>query len=221
MKKVLTVVLLVAAFYSCKKSADTTTQSSIQPLTAGNSWTYAFATGKDSITPKRDTFTLKVLSYDSTYDGYKYKILSDTSRKYNFLYRSVGDTDFRRGLFSTIKTVTIPDLLEPYYIENASVGSKWVFPISISTVVNGIPVSIQAQNNYAIVSLSDSMKVNNTTYYNVSHISLNITGNGNATLGGGDFYYAKGYGALSYVFSVKYLGVGIYQSQTLLSSHIQ
>jgi len=220
MKKVLTVVLLVAAFCSCKKSTDTITPS-IQPLTAGNSWTYAFATGKDAITPKRDTFTLKVLGYDSTYGGSTYKILSDSARKYNFLYRSLGDTDYRRGLFSTIKTVSIPDLLEPYYIENAGVGSKWVFPISISTTVNGIPISIQAQNNYTIVSLSDTMKVNNTTYNNVSHINLNITGNGNTSLGGGDFYYAKGYGALSYVFSVNYLGVGIYQSQTLLSSHIQ
>lgn len=222
MKKVLTVVLLAAAFCSCKKSTNATVPPNIEPLTQGNYWKYAFATGTDSGTSKKDTFTLKVLSYDSLVpsQGVSYKVLSDSTRKYNFLYRSVGDTDYRRGLFSTITVVAIPDLEEPYYVENSPIGTKWTFPISIT--VAGVPFPIKATNNYAIVSLTDTMTVNKITYTNVTHIQLNITATGtSSSLGGGDFYYAKGYGALKYTFSVNYSGVKIYQSETLLSSYIK
>ncbi len=218
MKKVLTVVLLVAAFCSCKKSTDTTIPSSIEPLTPGNYWRYAFVTGTDSASAKKDTFKLTVLSGDSIIQGHSYKILSDSLKKYNFFYRSVGDTDYRRGLFSTIKGGLIPDIEEPYYLENSPLNTTWKLPISI--VYSGIPIT--ATNNYKIVSYTDTITVAGTKYTNVSHVVLTVLlADGKTQIGGGNFYYSKGYGAISYVFSVSYFGVGIYQSETLLSSHIQ
>ena len=186
-------------------------------LNTGSTWRYAFATGSDSATAQRDTFTLTVLSYDSIIQGNHYKILGDSLNKYNLFFRSVGDTDLRRGLFSTIKGGLIPDIEEKFYIENKPAGTSWALPIDITIAGVG---QVKATNNYSIVSLTDTMSVNNIFYSNVSHVHLNVTAFG-GSVGGGDFYYAQGYGALKYVFSVNYFGVKVYQSETLLSSHLK
>ena len=186
-------------------------------LNTGSNWRYAFATGTDSATAQRDTFTLTVLSYDSIIQGNHYKILGDSLNKYNLFFRSVGDTDFRRGLFSTIKGGLIPDIEEKFYIENKPVGASWVLPIDITIAGVG---KVNATNNYSIASLTDTLTINNIFYSNVSHVHLNVTAFG-GTVGGGDFYYAQGFGALKYVFSVNYFGVKVYQSETLLSSHLK
>ncbi|MEI6185120.1 MAG: hypothetical protein WCP65_06280 [Bacteroidota bacterium] len=186
-------------------------------LNTGSNWRYAFATGSDSATAQKDTFTLTVLSYDSIIQGNHYKILGDSLQKYNLFYRSVGDTDYRRGLFSTIKGGLIPDIEEPFFLENTKVGTSWSLPINFSLTPT---FQVNATNNYSILSLTDTLTVNNIFYSNVSHVQIIVKAFG-LSVGGGDFYYAQGYGALKYVFSVNYSGVKVYQSETLLSSHLK
>ena len=226
MKKVLTVVLLAAVFCSCQKSSnstnptstDTLATKSFEQLNAGTYWKYAFRTGTDSSTAKSDTVKLTVLSADSTVGAHTYKVISDSLKKYNFFYRNVADSEFRRGLFTSVPGHIIPDIEEKYFINNVSVGLSWVLPISIPYSGTNFVVN----NSYQVISLNDSLTVAEKTYQHVAHVHLNILLN-TTSIGSGDFYYARGYGSIKYQLSVSFAlaGLNFYQSQVLLDSQIK
>ena len=232
MKKVLTVVLLVAAFCSCKKSSnststptntDTLATKSFEQLTPGAYWKFAFRTGTDSLHATADTVKLTVLNADSIVNvngiNLSYKVISDSTKSYNFLYRSVADSEYRRGLFTKLIGYGIPDIEEKYFIESSSVGTSWSMPIPFT---GSLAFLKGVTNNYQLMSLNDSLAVAGKTYQHVAHVHLDILMNATTVIGVGDFYYARGYGSIKYALNVSFSGfISFYQSQVLLDSQIK
>ena len=226
MKKVLTVVLLAAVFCSCQKSSnstnptstDTLATKSFEQLAPGAYWKYAFRTGTDSASATLDTVKLTVQKSDSLYGGYTYNLISDSLKKYNFLYRNVGDSEYRRGLFTNVPNHLIPDIEEKYFVDSVSVGTSWSQPIPLT--ISGIKLNIT--NNYSLISLNDNVTVAGKIYKHVAHVHLNIILNNTTSVGNGDFYYARGFGSIQYSLTVSIPSiVGFYQSQVLLDSQIK
>ncbi|MFP5040603.1 hypothetical protein [Parasediminibacterium sp. JCM 36343] len=231
MKNVLMIALLVSAMSSCKKStSDATTPTPIDTLAtkpfiqlnAGSYWKFAHLSGTDSASASKDTFKLTVQNADTLINTYSYKMLSDSAKKYVFYYRTVADSNFRRGLFTNIGGGVIPDLEEKYLVNSVVVGGIWSQAFSFK-VVTPYPATVSAVNNYTIKSLDDTLTVAGKLYSHVAkvHLDMNIISPLTALAGTGDFYYARGIGPIKYTLSVNFLTAQVYENAALLSYYVK
>ena len=226
MKRLLTVVLCVLALASCKKSTSTTPTNPYFPITIGNFWKY---TKIDATVADTSSYIVTVLSNDSTINIYNsdssiktpthYKVLSDTSKKHVYLYRSNSDSSFRRGIFANLKG--IPDVEEKYFVKNIRVGGSWNDTAFATLFNQKVPIVFK----HTISSLDTSITVASKSYTKVVHITLDLISTSpflSGRVGGGDFYYAEGIGQIQYNFivSIPLAGIDINQSEQLKDYHI-
>ncbi len=228
MKRLLTVGLCVLVLASCKKSTSSTPSNPYFPITTGNFWKYTKvdATVTDSVS----SYTVTVLSNDSIINVYNadssiktpthYKVLSDTSKKHVYLYRSNADSSFRRGIFANLKG--IPDVEEKYYVKNIPVGGSWNDTAVTTLFNNKVPIVFK----HTISSLDTSITVSGKVYTKVAHVALDLISPppyNFGRVGGGDFYYAEGIGSIQYSFvvSIPLASININQTERITEYSIK
>jgi hypothetical protein len=225
MKRLLTVGLCILVLASCKKSTSSTSSAPANPyfpITTNNYWTY---TKTDLTTSPASTtnYTVTVLGADSiisSLPGIHYKVLSDTSKKHVYLYRSNADSSFRRGIFANLKG--IPDVEEKYYVKNIPVGGSWN-DTALATLFNTkVPIVFK----HTISSLDTSIAVSGKVYTKVAHVALDLISPPPYNLGrvgGGDFYYAQGIGSIQYSFvvSIPLASININQTERITDYSIK
>jgi len=196
MKKLLMVALFIGAICSCKKSSNSgSSNQNYCPTSAGSTWTY-FRSSSDSVY-KDSVYTFTATDSTKIIDNKTFTVFNSSTD--SDVYYAVTDTDyFRTG--SLLSGFGIPSLAtfdELFLPINPTTASTWSTTLPIT--YNG--TNYTATLNYTIPSVSDTLTVLNKFYSNLVdvHLAISTVISGfSVPLGGGDFYYGKGIGLVSF-----------------------
>ena len=201
MKRLLTVIVLLATITSCKKSSDTTVivpNTSYSPVNVGSTWTYlrnsSDSAYKDSI--YKFTATDSTVSFGDTV----YTVVN-TSAGGN-VYYAVKDTGyFRKGsLLSSLGIPEISTFSEFYLPKNLVKNTSWTNRLTVNYQSTLLPITMV----YTLKGTADNFTVLGNAYSKVAHVSAIFTTSMygfSLSLGSGDFYYAQGIGLISFNLS--------------------
>ncbi len=196
MKRLLTVIALIATMSSCKKSSNTTLlNTSFSPVTVGSTWTYlrnsSDSAFKDSV--------YKFTATDSTIAvGDTIYSVVNTSAGGDIYYAAIDTGYFRRG--SLLSSLGIPELstFSEYYLPKILIkNATWSNHLIITYQGIKLPVTLA----YTLQGAADGLSVLGNNFSNVAHVSATFTTIIYGTpiqLGTGDFYYAEGIGLISF-----------------------
>ena len=204
----------VLIFASCKKSSSTNSPADFLILTTGSNFTYQNTSGSAV-----STFKLTVKGTDSTINNKPYKILTNSNGPNNYWFKS-GTDYYRYGVFAGLAAA---GGIEELYVKDAASNTVWTNIVPITYM--GTPLNITA--GYKITEIDISKTVATKVYTGVTHVvlTLNTTFSGfPISLGGGDFYYARGVGLINYNISVGNTTLGIAttaQNSDLISYEIK
>ncbi len=205
MRKVIFVLVCgLFVFGKCKKS--TGVQVDFVPLTVGSNWTYQNNPG--------GTSKLTVTSKDTTVaSGRSYKVLSNSTGP-NAYWGKSGNEYYR---FSDLQGA-IPQGFEELYLKSdQSVNATWMIPVQVN--VPGL--GMQTVNlGYKIVEQGLNKTVQGNNYSDVTKVSLTATLS-IATVGTGEFFYAKGVGLISGTMTFTGTGAPTTQTTELVSYEIK
>jgi hypothetical protein len=203
MKKLVCLLLIVVVFAECKKkSSDPGTSSgtanSYHPLTVGSNWTYTDAPG--------GTYTLTVTNKDTAagVPARTYKVLSNNNGG-NVYEAQEGNDNYR---YSTFNGVLPNGAAELYLKDNLSVNATWNVLVPITYM--GLPLTVTLK--YTVKETGITKVVQTKSYSNVTHVRLDASTSvfGVAqSLGGGDFFYAKGVGRIYHDLNLGNAGLGV------------
>jgi hypothetical protein len=207
MKRVLMVVMVIAALSSCKKSDNpgTPAVAGYSPVTNGTTWTYlrnsSDSVYKDSVYTFTMTDSTKVIS-GRTYHAAHSSAGSD-------VYYCIKDSGyFRTG--SLLAGLGIPELatFEELYFKGTGTGdSAWIDTLPFTVVQGGFPLSLKAALNYTLTGVGLTKTVttdapSTLTFNDVASVHLDIStyipGSGTAPLGSANFYYSKAVGLVCF-----------------------
>lgn len=201
-----TVMLLLVGFASCKKDDNNDTPSggeSYGPTVAGSTWTYVNADGSSA-------FTYTATNRDTVAMGRTYDILTSTSGG-NIYQAQDGNDYYRFGSFSDLGISAVEEL---YLRQHLNIGDGWT--INVPFTYMGFPLT--ANLFYTIKSKNQSRKVRSNNFENVVNVGLDLKISG-ASIGTGDFFYARGIGLIESDLNVSIPGQGTQDEHTLLESY--
>ena len=198
-------------FSQCKKDDDdnggNNNTANYSPLTTGSSWTYESDDGT--------SYTLTSSDRDTVIQSRTYKVLTNSNGP-NF-YRTQSGNDHYQ--FATIPELGTDGVELLYLKEDAAVNATWQHSQSIT--VPNIPLPLPATFTYTIKEKGMSRTVKGKEHADVIHVELAVGVTGVGTLGGGDFYYAKGVGLIESSLSITFSGTDINQTDFLTSYTIK
>ncbi len=201
MRKLLLVLIgLAFIFGSCKKSSSDPVTATIDflPLNVGTFWNYLSTT--TTTTTTTSNFTLTVTNKDTTINAKTYKVLSNSAGANNYWTKVTNDY-YRYG--SVAGATFIGNVEELYLKDNLAANGTWTS--SIPVTYNSIPLTITA--SYKIVATGQAKTVGSNSFTDVTQVHVDFSTSylpfiPLTTLGGGDFYYAKGVGLVSQTISI-------------------
>ena len=201
-------------FTKCKKSdAPPTPPAAVNysPLTAGSTWTYNYT---ENASPK-PSFTLTVTDKDTVVNTRTYKVLTSSDATGD-KYFAKSDSDYYR--FASFANIGSFD--ELYLKDNREVNSTWT---SLQTFnFPGSPIPLVANFTYLVKEKGISLVVIGNTYKDVIHIKLDVAvALAGGSIGGGDFYYAKGIGLIQNNISVAALSQSFTSQQVLTAYNVK
>ena len=209
MKKLLAIVLLAASISGCKKSSNNTVvpNTSLCPVTAGSTWTYVRNSSDGKVVDSVYTFT----ATDSTTTMYNKNFNVFNSSVGGDVYYAITDSGYYRtgSLLAGLGIPELDTLDELYLKNNPTTDSTWSTNISITNQGALYKVTLA----YTIPSITDTLTVLGKLYSNLIDVHLALTtpvSYGGVTvpvqLGGGDFYYGKGIGLVSFNLTISIPG---------------
>lgn len=201
-------------FTQCKKddsSPSQVTNSNYSPLTTGSTWTYSSTEDTSAAT----TFTATVTDKDTTVNGRTYKVLTTSDASGN-IYMTREDSNYYR--FSSFPQIGINGFEELYLKDNRPVNSPWTATQNFT--LSGSPIPLTATLTYNITEKGISHSVNGQTYNDVIHVNVDINVF-SVSIGGGDFYYAKGIGLIDNTINLAPPGTHYSSRQQLVSYTIK
>ena len=172
--------------------------NSYSPITSGSTWTY-LRNSSDSV--YKDS-VYKFTSTDSTLaiGDTSFSVINSTSGG-NIYYATKDTGYFRRGsLLSSLGIDELSTFSEFYLPKTLTINATWSNQLSVTYQSTPLPITMK----YTLKSVGDSLTVLGNKYTNVVHVGATFTTvyfGFTLSLGGGDFYYARGVGLISFNLS--------------------
>lgn len=175
------------------------------PLTTGSTWTYESNDGT--------SYTLTNSGRDTVASSRTYKVLTNSNGPNVYKAKSVTDH---------YQYIKIPELgssgIEALYLkEDAAVNATWQHSQLLS--VPNIPLPLPATFTYTVKEKGISRTVKGKAYADVIHVGLVVSVTGLGSLGGGEFYYAKGIGLIEGSLKLSFSGTEVVNQTNLLTSY--
>ncbi len=217
MRKYIQSLFVVASsfvlFTNCSKDDDSTpATANYSPLTNGSNWTYNFTQGTTT-----GSYKLTV-NRDSTINGKAYKVLTSSVGQNRYMARN--NNEYYR--FQSFPTLGINNFEELYLVDNKEVNGTWTNTANFTYNFNGQSIPLTATLSYTLKEKGITRTVNNKAYSDVIHVRLDISVSLVGTIGGGDFYYAKGVGMIEDNISISGSNIPSYNyTETLTASEIK
>lgn len=166
----------------CKKKKDDVAPTDYSPLTAGSTWTYQTTAGPN--------YTLTATNRDTVAMGRTYRVLTNSAGPNN--YRAKSGADYYR--FGVVPGFGANGFEELYLKDGQALNAIWQATQTIN--VPGVPVPVTATLKYTLKEQGISRTVAGKAFANVQHVRLDVSVALVGSVGGGDFYYAKGVGLI-------------------------